>query len=101
MNRNQLKQSIRRLQAVIRRDGTVIKVKEVDAQLLSGTVAELQTEVETLNQIVADLQTAAEELTTERNTARMMYCEYDNSVNPKEWFAEQEGWLDLYGPPPA
>ena len=101
MNRNQLKQSIRRLQAVIRRDGTVTKVKEVDAQLLSGTVAELQTEVETLNQIVTDVQAAAEALATERDSARMMYCEYDNSTQTKEEIAEAQGWGYLYAIPEA
>ena len=101
MNRPQLNRRIRQLESVIRGARSFIGVQTADKETQANDIATLNTEIETLNQIIADLQTAAAALTSERNSARMMYCEYDNSVYPKEWFAEQEGWLDLYGPPPA
>ena len=94
MNRPQMSKRIRDLQRIVRTAKAYVGVQLADKQ----TQAE---EIVTLNQIIADLQTEAAALTSERNTARMMYCEYDNSVYTKEEIAEQEGWFDLYGPPPA
>jgi len=92
MNRLQLAKRIKDLQRVIRNAKSYVGVQLADKQAQ-------QEEIATLNTIIADLQAASAALVTERNTARMMYCEYDNSVHSKEWFAEQEGWLDLYGAP--
>lgn len=92
MNRLQLTKRVKDLQRVIRNAKSYVGVQLADKQAQ-------QEEIATLNTIIADLQAASSALVTERNTARMMYCEYDNSVHAKEWFAEQEGWLDLYGTP--
>jgi uncharacterized protein YlxW (UPF0749 family) len=99
MNRLQLTKRVKDLKRVIRNAKSYVGVQLADKQTQQEQIATLNTEIETLNTIIADLQAASSALVTERNTARMMYCEYDNSVHPKEWFAEQEGWLDLYGTP--
>lgn len=94
-----LVQRERKLLMQARQLQSAIGRKREDEQQLQTQVQDLTSEVETLNAIVESLQEGVAELVTERDSARMMYCEYDNSVYTKEQFAEAQGWEYLYAIP--
>ena len=99
MNRLQLTKRVKDLQRVIRNAKSYVGVQLADGQVKDEQIASLNTEIDTLNAIIDQLQTESAALVSDRDSARMMYCEYDNSVHPKEWFAAEQGWDYLYALP--
>ena len=94
MNRLQLNKRVKDLNRVIRTARCFIKFQSSDNQSKDEQIA-------ALNQSVTDLQSELEAAAAERDSARMMYCEYDNSTQTKQEFAVAQGWGYLYGIEPA
>lgn len=101
MNRLQLTKRVKDLNRVIRNAKSYIGTQLTDSQAKEEQIATLNTEIGTLNTIISDLQTESAALVSDRDGARMMYCELDNTVYTKEEIAEQQGWEYLYAIPEA
>jgi septal ring factor EnvC (AmiA/AmiB activator) len=94
MIQEELTKALIKLRAQFRRSNLTIAERD-------QTIVELTDEAVALNQIITDLQAEAAALVAERDSARMMYCEYDNSTQTKEEIAEAHGWGYLYAIPEA
>lgn len=95
----QMAQQIRQQDATIRQTNSAFAVSQETARQAARRIARLELEAFEKDAIIADYEATSATLTDERDAARRMWCEYDNSVNTKEWFAAQQGWEYLYAIP--